>query len=122
MWNQTGSLCVIDEFRRCTNNILFARFEILSAVQIEFDRVKMDAERTSETMVSYHNTSWRHNPEDLDLMYFMDCKLSHSILNTRHFTQKDCSFYKMCERKDQSPPPLLQSWSWLFLDFQWYKH
>jgi hypothetical protein len=26
----------------------------------------MNATRSSETMVSYHNTTWHHNPEDLD--------------------------------------------------------
>jgi hypothetical protein len=31
------------------------------------DEVKIKAARTSETLVSYHNTTWRHNPEDLDL-------------------------------------------------------
>jgi hypothetical protein len=27
----------------------------------------MEAARSSETLVSYHITTWRHNPEDLDL-------------------------------------------------------
>jgi len=29
--------------------------------------LKMEAALNSETMVSYHNNSRRHNPEDLDL-------------------------------------------------------
>jgi hypothetical protein len=29
--------------------------------------LKMGVAWTSETLVSYHNTRWHHNPEDLDL-------------------------------------------------------
>jgi len=31
--------------------------------------LKTKAVWTTETSVSYHNTKWRHNPEDLDLKY-----------------------------------------------------
>jgi hypothetical protein len=29
--------------------------------------LKMEAAWSSETLVSYHSTTWRHKPEDLDL-------------------------------------------------------
>jgi len=38
----------------------------LHGVTTQKTSLKKEAARTSETLVSYHNT-WRHNPEDLDL-------------------------------------------------------
>jgi len=32
----------------------------------------MVAARTSETFISYHNTTWRHNPEHLKLKILYD--------------------------------------------------
>jgi hypothetical protein len=30
----------------------------------------MEGGSSSETLLPYHNTTWRHNPEDLDLSLF----------------------------------------------------
>jgi hypothetical protein len=41
--------------------------------------LKMEAACTSETSVFYHNTTWRHNPEDLNL--YLHC---HENLKTHN--------------------------------------
>jgi len=35
----------------------------------EWSEVKIEASRSFEVLVSYHNTSWHHNPEDLDFNF-----------------------------------------------------
>jgi hypothetical protein len=42
---------------------------------------EMESARTSETLVSYHNTTQRHNPQDLDLKHH-----GRENLKTRIFT------------------------------------
>jgi hypothetical protein len=46
------------------------RFEVFAAVKIQvqvFWVKKMEAARSSKTLISYHNTTFHNNPEDLDL-------------------------------------------------------
>jgi hypothetical protein len=40
----------------------------------------MEAARTSETSVYYHNTTWHHNSEDLDLIYHRSESLKTCII------------------------------------------
>jgi hypothetical protein len=43
-------------------------------------RIKTEAEKFSETSVSYRNTTWRHNPEHFDLNFHRHENLKYRII------------------------------------------
>jgi hypothetical protein len=77
-----GNYGTIPPFSQSCELILTRYFEVFTAVKIQVEflwvvtpcsvvvgyfTLKMEAARSSETLVPYHNITGRHNPEDLDM-------------------------------------------------------
>jgi len=64
----------------CSIVVGYRCFRGLCALHLHFT-LKIDAAWTSETVVSYHNTIRRHNPEDLDLKHHRHENLKARIMH-----------------------------------------
>jgi hypothetical protein len=63
-------------------------FEVLTAVSTKMAvfwviiALMMKAERTSETLVNFYQTTWRYNPEDSHQSSFMPTEIKQVQLNS----------------------------------------
>jgi len=81
--------------------------------------------RTTETLVSYHNTTWRHNPEDLDFKWYKQFRTAKkgwssslgawTYLTTLHRKKTAC--WEILHRASYSE--LLWTRWWTFGFYKW---
>jgi len=65
----------------CSVVVGYQRFRGSCCLHLLYFTLKMEAARSSETMVSYHNTTRRHSPEELET--FLLCLCSEDV-QVRH--------------------------------------